>query len=329
MTTSSRALASLGVLGLTAVTLCAAPARAQSSVTVSGLIDIGVIHQSASLGADRWKVGSIQRSNIAFSGSEDLGGGLKATFKLSHRFNPDEGTLESASKPFWHGESTVGLKGAFGSVQVGRRLDAVNSQDWQFDPWGNFDRVASPAWDTWHYNYASDPRGNGGSAEYGRLNNGVFYDSPSMAGFSVHLSASPEKAATDRARALGATLNYNSDRVAVMLARSRNSAEDTDSMAGVRVNFAPVAVMAAWNVSEAGSSTARSLTAGLEYALGATTLKAGWGQTRVDGTRAVRVIGAGASHALSKRTSVYLDAAHKNFGSTSGNLYGVGLAHAF
>lgn len=328
MKTTSRALAGLGALGL-ATMLGAAPARAQSSVTVSGLLDIGLIHQSASLGTDRWKVGSIQRSNIAFSGSEDLGGGLQATFRLSHRFNPDEGSLESTSKPFWHGESTVGLKGAFGSVQVGRRLDAVNSQDWQFDPWGNFDRVASPAWDTWHYNYASDPRGNAGSAEYGRLNNGLFYDSPTLEGFSLHLSTSPEKAATDLSRPVGVTLNYSSERAAVMLAHSRNSAEDTDRMVGVRLNFAPLAVMAAWNVSEAGGSTARALTAGLEYGLGATTLKAGWGRVTVEGTQAARVLGVGASHALSKRTSVYLDASRKTFGSTAGNLVGAGLAHSF
>ncbi|NDY93238.1 porin [Ideonella livida] len=313
-------------LALAALTAPFAQAAEPASLTLSGMIDLGLYRSSAD---QRWNLGPVQRSHIAFSGSQDLGDGLKATFKLSHRFNPDDGSQESASKPFWHGESTVGLKGAFGSVQAGRRLDAVNSQDWQFDPWGNFDRVASPAWETWHYHYASDPTGNSGSAEYGRLNSGVFYDSPSLDGFTVHLSTSPEKAQTAKTRPLGVSLNFNHERTAFMLARSRNSADDTDSFAGARLNLAPVAVMVAYNVSEAGSAKAKSLTAGLEYSLGATTLKAGWGEVKVDEVRAARVIGTGVSYAVNARTTVYGDAARKTFTSDSATVYGVGVAYSF
>ena len=130
-----------GVLGLL-VALGASAVSAQSSVKVSGYLDIGVYRDTNKV----WNVGSIQRSNIAFSGVEDLGNGYAATFKLSHRFNPDTGANESADKPFWHGESTVGLKGGFGSIQFGRRLTALGQEDYDFDPWWYFNRVASPAW---------------------------------------------------------------------------------------------------------------------------------------------------------------------------------------
>ncbi len=163
--------------------------HAQSTVNISGLIDAGVYR-----GFDKVNhVGTIQRSNLAFSGSEDLGGGLAATFKLSTRFEMGAGQLQGAgSKPFWQGESTVGLKGGWSSVRLGRALDAVWANDWAYDPWGNFDRIALPAWQYWHYNYASNRTSNNGSPEYGRLANGVFYESPSVGGFTAHLSGSFE-----------------------------------------------------------------------------------------------------------------------------------------
>jgi predicted porin len=308
-----------------AMVLGLSSANAQSSVNISGYLDVGVYRDVN----HTWNVGPIQRSNIAFSGSEDLGNGLTATFMLSTRFDTGTGALESANKPFFHGESTVGLKGAFGSIQLGRRLDATYSQDWQFDPWYYFNRISSPAWDLWHYNFPSDPRANNGTADYGRLNNGIFYDSPSFNGFAVHLSGSPEKVEGDVRRPLSGSLTYNAGNIAAMAAHGRNSAGNTDNFFGGKVTFSPLTLMAAYNVSKAGASKAKALTTGVEYALGATTLKGGWGQVDVDGVKAVKVLGAGVYHALSKRTTVYADIGHKKFVDTSANTYGVGIAHSF
>lgn len=313
------ALIPMAILG------CMACAHAQSSVKISGYLDVGVYRDTSHV----WNVGPIQRSNIAFSGSEDLGHGLSATFMLSTRFDTGTGALESATKPFWHGESTVGLKGAFGSVQFGRRLDATYAQDWQFDPWYYFDRIASPAWDLWHYNFPSDPRGNSGTAEYGRLNNGIFYDSPTFAGFAVHLSGSPETVPGDSKKPLSGSLTYNSERFAAMASHGRNSAGNTDNFFGAKATFSPLSIMAAYNVSKAGASKAKALTTGVEYTIGAVTLKGGWGKVEVDGTTAGKVTGAGASYALSKRTAVYADFGHKKFANDSANTYGVGVAHSF
>jgi predicted porin len=46
-------------------------------------------------------------SRLGFKGDEDLGGGMKASFYLEHRLNPDTGTL-SAADTFWKGGSWVG-----------------------------------------------------------------------------------------------------------------------------------------------------------------------------------------------------------------------------
>lgn len=302
--------------------------QAQSSVTISGYLDTGIYKDSSKT----WNVGPIQRSFLAFSGSEDLGNGLAAIFRLSTRFDTGTGALESANKPFWHDEATVGLKGAFGTVKFGRRLDAMQARDWQFDPWWNFDRVASPAWDTWHYNYPTDPRGNNGTAEYGRVNNSVFYDSPTVGGFSLYLSGSPETQAGDTKKPFAAAINYTSQYFVGMISRARNTAGNTDNFYGARVNVDALSVMAAFDDSRAGTSKAKATTVGAQYALGKTTLKGGWGQVDVDGVKAARTLGGGAFYSLSKRTTVYGELARKKFTtttSTSATLYGVGITHTF
>lgn len=310
-------------LTATAIALLAVPGvQAQSGIEISGGLDIGVYRNTAGI----WNVGTIQRSHLQFAGTEELGNGLAATFKLRHRLDLDTGTTEGPEgKPSWHGESTVGLKGAFGSVRFGRALDAVASQDWRFDAWGNYDRIASPAWDLWHWNYAADPVGG-----FGRFNNGIFYDSPSLAGFVLRLSGTPERTGTDRTRGRAASVTYAQGPFTGMLGYAKNRLGASETFLGLRGTFAALTVMGVHNVSKSNGSKATSTTLGALYALGAVTLKAGWGQVDVDGDKLRRVASVGASYALSKRTSAYADLASKR-SPTMGtkSTYGVGLTHNF
>ena len=100
---------------------------------------------------------------------------------------------------------------------------------------------------------------------------------------------------------------------------------------GLRGNFGAVSVMGLYNLSEsAAGSKAKVTTLGATYQLGATILKAGWGQADVDGIKKERLTSVGARYALSKRTSVYADAASKHFVATgTKQVYGVGLTHGF
>jgi len=299
-------------------------AHAQSSVAISGSLDIGVFRDTA----DKWNVGTIQRSHLQFAGTEDLGGGLAATFKLRHRLDLDTGTPEgNGSKPFWHGESTVGLKGGFGAVRLGRATDAIQSQDWAFDPWENYDRIASPAWDLWHWNYSADPHGGGS----GRAANSIFYDSPTLANTALHVSYSPETVAGDVAKTRAASLVYNNGAIRALLGAAKNSAGASEGSIGLRGQLDALALMGLYNVSKtAGGSKAKTSTLGAMYNLGLTTLKAAWGQVDVDGVKKERLVSFGASYSLSKRTSLYADAASKRFPNVgSKNTYGAGLTHSF
>ena len=68
-------------------------AQAQSSVTLYGLIDAGVMYtNNVAKGATHGSLlqadsGGINGSRFGVRGSEDLGGGLKTTFRLENGFN--------------------------------------------------------------------------------------------------------------------------------------------------------------------------------------------------------------------------------------------------
>jgi predicted porin len=314
-----------------AVFLTVSLAHAQSNVGITGTLDIGAYR-----GFDKTNhIGPISRSNLTFSGSEDLGGGLAATFRLSTRFDPNTGGAEDGIKPFWHGESTVGLKGAFGAIRLGRAMEAVNANDWPFDPWGNFDRIASPAWQFWHYNYAVDRTSNGGQPEYARLSNGIFYDSPKLAGLSVSLSGSPQKSSTstgNQEKSLQGSLKYAQGPVAVTVSHGKNGSGDKDLFAGANVAFGAFAIMGAYDRSEfkaAVPSVAYARTIGATYQWNSFLLQAGYGRLSVDGTKR-SFIGLGSQYALSKRTYVYVDYGNNRpEDDPHTRAYGVGINHSF
>lgn len=300
-------------------------AQAQSSVSVSGYIDLGIYRD-----LDKsTQMGSMQRSNIQFSGVEDLGGGLATTFTLSHRFDPSTGANESADKPFFSGQATVGLTGSFGSIQLGRRLDAIWANDFSYDPWANFNSVASPAWDLWHYGVPSDPTGNNGKAEYGRLNNGVFYDSPALAGFTLHLSGSPERAERSLDRPYSGAIQFKNRVLTAMVGHAKNSLGSKDTFIGAKVSLSAWNLMGAYDASKFGGFKAKAATLGATYTYDQWLLRAGWGRVRVDGVQAEKVLSVGALYNLSKRSSVYADFARKSFPTRTANTYGVGVAHMF
>jgi len=323
----------LGTACATLLMALSASAQAQSNVTVSGTMDV-----AAYRGLDKTtQIGNLSRSWVAFSGKEDLGSGLYATFRLSTRMEVDTGATESGGKPFWHDESTVGLKGDFGHVRLGRANEAVSANDWAFDPWDNFDRLGSPAWQYWHYNYSADRASNNGSAEYNRINNGIFYDSPTIGGASLSLSGSVEKAASTSATGQGkpvqGAFKYGIGGFAGMLAYGRNAAGDTVKFLGLKYGFGALTVMGAYDISTYNglltTSTAHAATLGATYQLDKVLLQAGYGRlNQLTGDE--QYFALGARYPLSKRTYVYADLAHKRPESASSSTgYGLGINHSF
>ena len=111
---------------------------------------------------------------LGFMGTEDLGGGLKATFQLEHRFNLANG--KSSSYGDFEGAANVGLSGSFGRVRFGRVNELATETYRRIDPF-NQNGVAGML--------TTPLRGDDFG---GRLSNTVRYDSPTINGFDLGAS---------------------------------------------------------------------------------------------------------------------------------------------
>lgn len=104
--------------------LCAGAASAQTSITVYGIVDTAFTHTTNvdEAGHAMTKMptltGSVP-SRLGFRGSEDLGNGLQAIFTLESGVNVDVGTPSQGGRLFGR-QASVGLKGGWGTLQVGR-----------------------------------------------------------------------------------------------------------------------------------------------------------------------------------------------------------------
>jgi predicted porin len=124
---------------LTAVTLAAfgSAAYAQSSVTLYGVVDAGLLYQSTNaasfsptaknLGSIyRYKDGGIYASFWGMKGTEDIGGGYAVNFKLQGVFDSGTGKFglsDTAGVPALFNQiATVGVSGPFGTVNAGRQI---------------------------------------------------------------------------------------------------------------------------------------------------------------------------------------------------------------
>jgi GBP family porin len=97
-------------------------AHAQSSVTLYGTLDAGLVFANNEGGHSNWQQGSGSVSNTYFGlrGSEDLGSGLHAIFTLESGFNLNNGQF-SENNTMFNRQAFVGLQ----SNQYGGRLSGA------------------------------------------------------------------------------------------------------------------------------------------------------------------------------------------------------------
>jgi len=148
------ALAALAVAGV---------ASAQSSVTLFGVVDAAIsgysnktdavfpagningvpIFGTQSVTTSRTALtnSGYNSSRLGFRGTEDLGGGLAASFWLEAGVNNDDGTGQNQGTSTGGGlnfnrRSTVSLSGNFGEIRLGRDYTPTFWNDTVFDPFG-------------------------------------------------------------------------------------------------------------------------------------------------------------------------------------------------
>jgi predicted porin len=131
MKKSALALAVLAALSLNT------QAQAQSNVQVYGLMDAGVeyVTNASPNGGSMTRVvsGGKNTSRWGFRGTEDLGGGLKAVFNLEGGVLLDTGAQDGT---LFKRQANVGLEGSFGRVVIGRSFTTTYDLVIKFDPLG-------------------------------------------------------------------------------------------------------------------------------------------------------------------------------------------------
>jgi predicted porin len=296
------------LLALAVLSAFAGAASAQSSVTLSGRVDAGLIRSGGA-----WTLGGSQSGYNAFtlSGTEDLGGGMRAFFALNHRFNIGNGTINpggnaSGDRSQFYRNSWVGLGGGFGDVRLGRILMPLQDMNGGFDP---FDTGYTATTHT------------GGINATVRANNAIYYRTPSLGGFFAHaaiaaadqqLFTAPSTYRGGAERPVGFALGYYAGPIRVGLAwdRNTNDLNTTGLYLGYNAGFANL--MAQYERGDFSSTSDGSRwSIGAKMPLGAVTFKAGFTKWSDE---EVKKLGLGLQYDLSKRTNLYT-----NIGKISGD----------
>ncbi|MGH8783055.1 porin [Paraburkholderia sp.] len=127
----------INAIAALSLTLFAGTACAQSSVTLYGAFDAGLLYQNtsaATLATNAHGTGKIFRfqdaglysSNWGLKGVEDLGGGYRALFQLQGVFLSSSGKFGLSSTPgqtaIFNQIAAVGVSGPFGTLTAGRQI---------------------------------------------------------------------------------------------------------------------------------------------------------------------------------------------------------------
>jgi predicted porin len=144
------------VIALAIAGMAAAPAFADSNVTLYGSIDYGFgmrsgnngLSGSAALSKQEFVSGTDVYNRLGFKGSEDLGNGTKVIFEIEMGFLADTGensinTGAPESNGLFRNHSWVGLTGEWGTVLGGRVDGSRYSVTGRYDPFNN-GTVAAP-----------------------------------------------------------------------------------------------------------------------------------------------------------------------------------------
>lgn len=196
---------------------CSGVAYADSSVQLYGVLDVGygITHGGwAEPDKNFQMIGNGSRtSNWGIKGTEDLGNGMQAFFKLESRIEPESGA--SSSRAF-NRAAYVGLQGNWGAVQVGRQYNVLCLTIRQFTATVTNNSASSLG----SVGLSADQLGGGVQyRNYGiganRFNSLLMYTSPNIYGLTVRAGVTLKNdevlGATDEKNiyAIGAIYNYN------------------------------------------------------------------------------------------------------------------------
>ncbi|KIF83612.1 porin [Noviherbaspirillum autotrophicum] len=336
----------------------AAPAMAQTSVTVSGLVDAfaGSMRYAGDAGRTAGvNSGGLTTSWFGFKGTEDLGGGLKANFQLTSFFQADNGVQgRFPNDTLFSRDANVGLAGNFGEVSLGRGLAPNFLPMILFNPFGdsfNFSPLVlqhqvpllNPNFST---RFASSVAGDTG------WSNQIKYTTPSFGGLTANLHYQFGEAAGNNGKNnVGANVLYfngplsltafyhkvkvNNPLDTPTLQAAAGYAEQKAWFIGGGYDFGVAKLYATYDKTTHDVALEdKTASLGLSVPFGAGKILAGYAQTKRSAGAAPEVkrqtTTVGYDYALSKRTDVYAMLMNdKLTGFDAGNSFGLGIRHGF
>lgn len=308
---------------------------AQSSVSISGGMVAGYKYTSAKSDGTAAKraIENLDAggSHLTFRGDEDLGGGMKASFVLNHRFSPVDGGQTGST---FFTNTKLALSGGFGEVSMGKM-------------WAPVDELLRRSLDVYM------PLGlgttvYGGPGDAPTRYNGMFmYVSPEMGGLRLGGAVVPKGSMTSqkqdttevaaRYKSGALTLGAGYTRNAGNVPSAADNVKDRNVVtAGARYDFSKL------NIGLTYSKVDEPLTAkdSDRYSLGARyplseawTAKAGYEHLKVAKKDTTNTFALGAEYRLSKRTMFFSEVGKVRSATRSKNDTGltmmVGMAHRF
>jgi len=323
----------------------AAPAFAQSNVTVYGVVDAGFEHtRSAGVNTSGVASGGMSDSRIGFKGQEDLGNGVTAKFVVEQGFNVDDGSEAESGKSFSR-QAWVGLSSkTAGEIRFGRQNSLIYDATASVDPFavglaGNAAEFLGGGF----YNY--------------RVDNAVTYIAPSVGGFEgrVQYGFGEVPGSTSDNRVVGFSGAYTTGDLSVSVTHNQQKVNDlgldakkTDTLVGATYNFKVAKAHVAYGQTKLeevglGDGKLNNFLVGVSAPVGTGTVLASYMHSDVkdaDDAKSSQ-FSIGYVHPMSKRTKLYASYAHLsnddnvNLGLRAASLgesaskFNVGINHSF
>ncbi|MDE2401907.1 MAG: porin [Burkholderiales bacterium] len=329
---------------------------AQAQVTLYGTADVSLGRKQVITGFDvngkaikssstNVDSSDMSQSFVGIKGQEDLGGGLKAVFKLEAPIALDTG---AATTNFFGQNATVGLAGDFGAVNLGRFESLYKLEGGAFNPFGT-SKTFSPTFNT-------------GLASNDSWSNGISYVSPNLSGLTLSAQVSLAETAKSTATTYsGGAYAVSANYVAGPLGLSAvfGEVKSTDAtvpadksrpwLLGASYDFGVVKLFGQYGQTKLNekSPAASAKHKGFQVGVGVPVtangaVLASYGENKetienVSGSSKGRDFSLGYTHNLSKRTNVYAAVINERVSDLTVapaakgtiNSFAVGVRHSF
>jgi predicted porin len=323
-----------------AATICSAEARAEN--LLYGLVDVAASRSRPPGGEyqDLLDDGDMSRSYLGFRGSEDLGGGLRAVFKLETYLRLSDGEAGSYSGgAFWGRDSNVGFSGQFGTTVLGRTVTPFYLATVNFNPFGD-SFAFSPSVRQYYRGALVDDRSWNDSISY--INNA---SEPLRVNVAANAAQNPSDPA-DGGRNFGGSVAYVTGPFAMTLAveRVKNTpfavplgfTRQISIQAGASYDFKFMRLYGQLGrVKTEAESDARTVLyqIGTAVPIDQALILVSYGSSQLNTPNSQitdRIISIGYDYFLSKRTDLYIAASHEQvFMLSSGNTLAGGIRFRF